>query len=162
MRRRSYSYPSCSVCPAWWSLLAPEGVCPLAWHTLGVGICSAGWLPGRVQIYFCLLRRIFWVGSSSAGMSSYTYKGVQEWNRSCQGTTRKVRSLSVLMSPAHKQTHHLHCLCTRKLISMCIKHKVAGRDVQIVCCPPPSKVVLLCAYHSLLSRYIQCIVFKCK
>lgn len=36
----------------------PEGVCPLAWHTLGAEICSAGWLPGRVQIYFCLLRRI--------------------------------------------------------------------------------------------------------
>ena len=88
-------------------------------------------------------------GSSSAGMSSCTYKSVQEWNRSCQGTTRKV--LSVLMSAAHKQTHHLHRLHTRKLISMCIKHKVAGRDVQIVCCPPPSKVVLLCAYHSLLS-----------
>lgn len=57
---------------------------------------------------------------------SRTYKGVQESNRGCQGETRKVRS-SVLMIRAHKQTHHLRCLCSRKLISMCIKHKVAAR-----------------------------------
>ncbi len=67
----------------------------------------------------------FWGGSSSAGCQLYTYKGVRECNRSCQGITRKVHSPSVLMSPAHKQTHHLHCLGTRKLIRMCIKHEVA-------------------------------------
>lgn len=60
-------------------------------------------------------------------MSGIPVKAVEECNRSCQGATRKVHSPSALMSKAHKQTHHLHCLGTWKLISMCIKHKVAGR-----------------------------------
>lgn len=58
----------------------PEGVCPLAWHTLGAGICSAGWLPGRVQIYFCLLRRIlgwFLLGRMSA-IPIRVYRNVTE------------------------------------------------------------------------------------
>lgn len=121
----------------------PKGVCPLVWHTLGARICNAGWLPGRVQIYFCLH-----FGVAPRQDVSYTYKGIQACNRGCQGITRKVHSLSVLMRPAHKQTHHLHCLGTRKLISMCIKHKVAGRYKWYAV--PPSKVVLLCAYHSFI------------
>lgn len=36
--------------------------------------------------------------------------------------------LWVLMRPDYMQTHHLHCRGTRKLISMCIKHKVKTRS----------------------------------
>lgn len=138
VRRRSYSHPSSSVCPAWWSLLAPRGGLASTGHTLGAGICSAGWLPGRVQIYFCLLRRILGLLHLERNVS-YTYKGVQKFIRNCQGTTRKCYSLSVLMSPAHKRTYHLHCVGTGKLITMCIKNKVAGRMYKWHAFPPSRK-----------------------
>lgn len=105
----------------------PRGSLPASMAHTHTGICSACWLPGRVQIYFCLFAAHFLGVVPPQRDVSYTYKGVRECNRGCQGTTRKVHSLSVLMRPAHKQTHHLHYLSMRRLINMCIKHKAARR-----------------------------------
>ena len=125
-------------------------------HKLGARICSSGWLPGRVQIYFCLLRCIFFWGGGwllLGRMSAVPIRargGVWEAAMPLPGKVHPV-----LMSPARKQTHHLLCLGGRKLITMCIKHKVAGRCTNGMLSFQPR----WCYYVHI--RYIQYIIFKC-
>lgn len=58
--RRSFPHPTSLMSPAWWSPKAPRGAhaTKSVVHTWCRDLQYAGWLLGRVQIYFCLSWRI--------------------------------------------------------------------------------------------------------
>lgn len=154
VRRRSYSHPSTSICPAWWSLPAPRGSarergtqarCKDLQFRLVAGQSSDLFLSVAVHFFgggWLLLGRM-------SAVPIRAHSGVWEAAMPLPGKVRPV-----LMSPARKQTHHMLCLGGRKLITMCIKHKVAGRCTNGMLSFRPR----WCYYVHI--RYSQCIIFK--
>lgn len=129
VRRRSYSHPPCSVCPAWWSVLAPRGSLPASMAHTRCRDLQCLLVAGQSSNLFLSVAAHFGEGGRLllSGMSDTPIRVYGNVTEAAKALPEKVHSLSVLMRPAHKQTHHLHYLSMRRLINMCIKHKAARR-----------------------------------
>lgn len=102
------SHPSSLISPAWWNPAPPPrgSLRRRGAHHLEQESAVCGAVAGHSSNLFLSVAAQFGMAPPWQDVN-FTDKGVQGFNRSCQDATRKVSSPSLLMSPLHKQTHHL-------------------------------------------------------